>query len=315
MGLKEQLRFGRAMLLGMGMLAGTLIGPAGAETITDGRGRQVDVTDVSRTVSAGGSVTEVLYALGLEKNIVAVDTTSLYPTAALKDHPNIGYLRALSSEGLLSVKPTVILAEADAGPREVVDQLQSASIPFVTVPDIATPEGIAEKIRFIGKVMGKPGESETLAAALLQDFETLKSQLANVSDRPKVLFILSMTGDRLMAGGTGTSADEMIKLAAGENALSNFHGYKQVNNEAIIAAAPDVILMMTRSGDHSAGEAIFANPAIAQTPAGQKKRLVTMDGLFLLGFGPRTAHAAAELAAKLHPDAEIAALPERAWTK
>ncbi|WP_137391729.1 heme/hemin ABC transporter substrate-binding protein [Rhodoligotrophos defluvii] len=315
MGSMKGLQQGRRLLV-MAMLASAaLMQPATAATITDGSGRQVEVTDTSRTVAAGGSVTEILYALGLQDRIVAVDTTSLYPAAALAEHPNVGYLRALSSEGLLSVKPTLILAEADAGPKDVVGQLQNASVPFVTVPDEASPEGIAEKIRFVGKVMGKPSEGEHLAATLLADFRSLEEQLAKVNDRPKVLFILSTAGDRMMAAGAGTSADEMIKLAKAENALTDFAGYKQVNGEAIIAAAPDVILMMTRSGAHAPGEALFANPAIAQTPAGRNKRLITMDGLYLLGFGPRTAHAAATLAAKLHPDAAIAPLPERPWTK
>lgn len=301
---------------GLAFAASCLSIPAQAAMVTDGAGHSVEVADASRIVSAGGSITEVLYALGLNDRIAAVDTTSLYPEAALEEHPNIGYVRALSSEGLLSVKPTLILAEADAGPKDVIDQLQSASVTFVTVPDKTSPEGIAEKIRFIGKVVGKDAESEALAAQVLKDFEALKAQLADVKDRPKVLFILSTAGGRMLAGGEGTSADEMIKLAGAENALANFQGYKQVNSEAIISAAPDVILMMTR-GDtaHSVGEAIFDDPAIAQTPAGKARRLVTMDGLYLLGFGPRTAHAAAALAEKLHPDANIKPLPERPWTK
>ena len=309
-------RHGIILYAGLSIFTYCLSLPGNAAMDGDGPSQSIEASGPSRIVSAGGSITEILYALGLKDRIAAVDTTSLYPATAMKEHPNIGYVRALSSEGLLSVKPTLILAEADAGPKDVIDQLQSASVAFVTVPDKTSPDGIAEKIRFIGKAVGKNTESEALATQVLEDFDALKVQLADLKDRPKVLFILSTAGGRMLAGGEGTSADEMIRLAGGKNALTNFKGYKQVNSEAVISAAPDVVLMMTR-GDtaHSLGEAILDDPAIAQTPAGKARRLVTMDGLYLLVFGPRTAHAAAALAAKLHPDADIKSLPERPWTK
>lgn len=316
MNLSTVFRSFSAMSCLVGLIGWLPMTAAQAATITDAAGTTVEVTDASRTVAAGGAVTEIIYALGLQDRIVAVDTTSQYPADALASHPNVGYLRALSSEGLLAVKPTLILAEEDAGPKGVVDQLRAASVPFVTVPDSPTPEGIAQKIRFVGMVMGKAPEAETLAVTLLGDFKILADQLAAVKQRPRVLFILSNAGDRLMAAGAGTSADEIIKLAGGENALVDFHGFKPVNAESIIAAAPDVILMMSSGGGgHASAEAILDNPAIAQTPAGHNRRLVTMDGLYLLGFGPRTAHAAATLAAGLHPELTIAPLPVRDWAK
>ncbi|MGF7162081.1 iron complex transport system substrate-binding protein [Rhodoligotrophos appendicifer] len=313
--IRKPLIHAACLLMGCSFLLGAASIPATSGTITDASGRSVNVENVSRIVSAGGSVTEVLYALGLDKEIVAVDTTSLYPAAALRDHPNVGYLRALSAEGLLAVDPTVILAEADAGPPPVVDQLKGASIPFVTVPDETTPAGVADKIRFIGKLVGKAAEGDQMAATVLADFKALEGKLAAVKDSPRVLFILSVASGRMMASGSGTSADEMIKLAGARNALSGFDGYKPVSAEAVIAAAPDVVLMMTRGGSgHGAGD-ILNDPAISQTPAGKNKRLVTMDGLLLLGFGPRTAHAATELASQLHPEAKIEPLPPRAWTE
>jgi len=318
MNISTSLRVGAVALALAGFLGLSALSTARAATVTDAGGRTIEIGDTSRTVAAGGSITETLYALGLQDRIVAVDTTSLYPADALAGHPNVGYVRALSSEGLLSVKPSLILAEEDAGPQAVVDQLRSISIPFVTVPDSPDPQGIARKIRFIGEVMGKPGEADRLATTVLEDFSTLEKSLAPLAKRPKVLFILSNAGDRLLAAGSGTSADEMIRLAGGENALVDFAGFKPVNAEAIIQAAPDVVLMMSGAGrgsDHGDIERIFDNPAIAQTPAGRDRRGIAMNGLFLLGFGPRAAHAASELAMKLHPELKLAPLPDRPWVK
>ena len=102
-----------------------------------------------------------------------------------------------------------------------------------------------------------------------------------------------------MASGVGTAADGIIRMAGGENAIDSFEGYKPLTDEAISVAAPDVILMMDR-GDHSASaETLFALPSMATTPAAETRALVKMNGLLLLGFGPRTAEAVSRLSKAL----------------
>ncbi|WP_238371301.1 heme/hemin ABC transporter substrate-binding protein [Heliomarina baculiformis] len=252
----------------------------------------------SRIVSLGGSVTEIVYALGQEDRLVARDTTSNYPPEA-NDLPDVGYIRRLSAEGVLSVSPDLILAEEGAGPPEVVAQLHQAGVPMVDVVETPTVEAIRQKILTVGKALGTEPAAKALADKVMQDLE--RALETPVSTEKSVLFILSMQGGRIMASGLDTAADGMIRLVGATNAMEGFSGYKTVTGEAVIAAAPDVILMMDRSGDHAmADDDLFAHPAIATTPAGQNRAVIRMDGMRLLGFSVRTPEAAQELIAALN---------------
>jgi iron complex transport system substrate-binding protein len=290
---------------------------AAPRVVVDAAGRTATIDDTSRVVALGGSITEILYALKLQDRIAAVDTTSLYPPAALAEKPNVGYLRALSAEGVLSVSPSLILAETDAGPAEVVTLLEGASVPFLRVPGGMDAAGVVAKVRFIGDVMGANDQASALADALAQDFSALDSELAGVTRKVRALFVLSLADGRIMAAGEGTAADAMLKLAGAENALTGFSRYKPVNPEAVLEAAPDAIVVMARHGDEPgpgiAVEDVLADPTLAATPAGKAKRVVAMDGLYLLGFGPRTAHAAHDLAAALYPGLVLPPLKARPW--
>ncbi|MCT4370833.1 ABC transporter substrate-binding protein [Yangia mangrovi] len=252
-----------------------------------------------RIVSIGGSVTEIVYALGEEDRLVARDTTSTYPTevAAL---PDIGYIRQLSPEGVLSVNPTLVLTEEGAGPPEAVELLKEASIEFVEIPEGYDRAAVLTKIRRVSEVLGVPEKGEQLAsdvAAALDDAGRIVGEETSGTPPRRVLFVLSMQGGRVMAGGANTAADGIIRLSGGVNAVAGFDGYKPLSDEAIIEAAPDVILMMARGGDLAVSdEALFSHPAIASTPAGETRAVLRMDGMKLLGFGPRTAEAATELA-------------------
>lgn len=288
-----------ALLLGMAWLAAGLLAHAALAGSS---------YDRSRVLSVGGSITEILYALGLEKNIAAVDTTSIYPAAALADHPNVGYMRALSAEGVLSVSPTLILMEPDAGPQGALDVLEGASIPLVKVPDDPTPEGIAAKIRKIGEVMDARDSAEKLASAVMADMDGIEAAVAKVEDRVSVLFILSTSGGRILAAGKGTSADAVIRLAGGRNAFGSVEGYQPASMESMIGAAPEVIVTINRGDLRTSVEEIAGHPTLSKTPAGKNRRIVVMDGLYLLGFGPRTAHAVRDLFNALYPDRSLPAL-------
>ncbi|WP_227268819.1 heme/hemin ABC transporter substrate-binding protein [Roseobacter weihaiensis] len=245
-----------------------------------------------RVVSLGGSVTEIVFALGEEHRLVARDTTSSFPEAATA-LPDVGYIRALSPEGVLSAKPDLIISEQGAGPPDTLDLLRSAQIPFIEMPQARTADQIAEKITAVGAALGVPDKAATLAARVSADLQaTAEDIAASGQPRPRVIFLLSTQGGQLMASGTDTSADAIISLAGGENAISTFDGYKSVTAEAIASAAPDVILMMDRAGEHASSDAeLFDMPALRTTPAAQAQAVVRMNGLLLLGFGPRTAEA------------------------
>lgn len=261
--------------------------------------------DTNRVVAIGGSITEIAFALGEQDKLVARDSTSVFPPAAF-DLPDVGYMRQLSPEGVLSVNPTGILALQGSGPKEAVDVLKKASIPYVEIADSFDHQGILNKIRMVGAALGADEKAEQLATEVDRKLDHAEQQTVGIKERQRVLFILSFQGGKILASGSDTAADGIIKLAGAVNAVEGFEGYKQLTDEALLIARPDVVLMMDRAGSHAVkNEELFAHPALASTPAAASKRLIKMDGAYLLGFGPRTADAVRELAKSLYGD-EIA---------
>lgn len=256
-----------------------------------------------RVLTLGGSITEIAVALGAQDRLIARDTTSTFPPE-ITSLPDVGYFRALSPEGVLALNPDLILSEDGAGPPEALDILQAAGIPFISTGQDTTPEGLIAKINVVARALDLPEEGKALAARTAAGLAEAKARAATVQTPRRVLFILSLQGGRIMAGGEGSSAESIIALAGGINAATGFDGYKQITDEAVIAAAPDVILMMDREGDLAiANDDVLSHPALSQTPAAKSGAILRMDGLLLLGFGPRTPQAAAELHALLYPSA------------
>jgi iron complex transport system substrate-binding protein len=213
----------------------------------------------------------------------------------------VGYIRALSPENVLALDPGLIVAEGDAGPPEAVEVLKAAGVPFVLVPEATGPEGIAAKITAVAAALDLPAEGAALADTVAAGLAAVETRAAAVTEPKRVLFILSLQGGRVMAGGEGTEAEGIIRLAGGVNAGTGFQGYKPMTDEAVLEAAPDVILMMDREGDLAIADAdVLAQPALAATPAGQSGSIVRMDGMLLLGFGPRTPEAADALFTALY---------------
>lgn len=257
--------------------------------------------DSSRLVSVGGALTEIVYALGEESKLIARDRTSVYPEAASK-LTDIGYLRQLSAEGVLSVAPTAMLVIEGSGPVETMDVLKRASVPMIVVPEVFTAQGITDKIKAVGEALGVQEKAAALAAKVEADLKAVETKTSTIKEKKRVLFILSRQGGRFQASGKGTAADGMIKMAGGVNAIDEYQGYKQLTDEALDKAAPDLILLMNTGVDKAMDDhsELLSNPALAATPAGRNKAILTMDGLYLLGFGPRSADAARELSESLY---------------
>jgi iron complex transport system substrate-binding protein len=287
---------------------------ARAVTLVDAHGRNVTVADASRIVSVGGAVTEILYALGLDRQVVAVDTTSLYPPRAAREKPNVGYMRQLSAEGVLGLNPSVVLAAEVAGPKETMAVLESATVPLVLVPERYTGEGVVDKVTLIAHATGADQRGACLTAEIKHDLDRLAELRTRVQRPLRVLFLLSFMNGRPMVAGRNTAADGIIKLAGGVNAIDEYEGYKLINDEAIVAVKPDVVLAMEREGATLDAGTVFAHPAFKLTPAAANNRFVSMEGLYLLGFGPRTARAARDLALALYPRVEKERLPSEAAT-
>ncbi len=287
--ISSRLRYGAALVAIALSLA---TGAASADTVDR-------FTDTSRIVSVGGSLTEIVYALGAENMLAGRDQTSVYPEA-VKKLADVGYMRQLAPEGVLSVNPTGILLLEGSGPQDTLDVLKKASVPMIVVPETFTGESVIRKIEIVGKALGLEDKARTLAAEISSDIEAAEKAAAGHTPRKRVLFVLSAPGGRLMASGTGTAADGMIKLAGGENVVSEYHGYKQLTDEAVEKTAPDMILIMDTGADGMTPESLMKNPVIAATPAGRDGNIVSMEASYLLGFGPRTGAAIRDLSAKLY---------------
>src|SRR5207342_2512934 len=194
--------------------------------VRDARDRDVRIENPARIVSIGGAITEILYALGFEERLAGVDTTSLYPPAALRDKPNVGYMRQLSAEGVLGLNPSLVLAVQGSGPKETMDVLEAAKVPLVLVPETFSEQGLLEKIKLVGHAMGADKRAECLTTAVSGDLAQLRELRAKVTKPVRVMFVMSLLNGRAMAAGHKTAANEIIALAGGVNAIDGYDGYK-----------------------------------------------------------------------------------------
>ena len=256
-----------------------------------------------RIVSAGGALTEIVYALGAEAELVGVDTTSLFPAAAQR-LPSVGYARALSAEGVLSLRPTLLLHGADAGPPAVLAQLAATRLAMERLDIDHRLEGLLAATRRVAALTTREAEGLRLAQRLQAEWDAARREVAARgagAPAPRVLFVLSHSMAQVRISGRDTGADAMIRLAGGANAFAGTTGYKPLAPEAAIAAAPELILC-TDQGLQAAGgvDGLLRAPGLAATPAGRARRVVAMDALLLLGFGPRLPQAVTQLAGLLH---------------
>lgn len=254
-----------------------------------------------RIVSVGGAVTEIIYRLQRDAEIVGVDSTSLYPPEALGTKANIGYVRALGAEGVLSLAPSLVLALEGAGPPDALRLIEQAGVRVVRVPDQPSAAGIVARVTVIAQALDVPERGAALIREIEGAFAQLAQAKARVTRPARALFVLSLQNGRPLVGGQGTTADAILALAGATNAASSLTGWKPMSDEGLIAAAPEAIVLMDQ-GPGGAAQDPFAFPAFAATPAAGTRRLVVMDSLYLLGFGPRTPAAARDLMAALHPD-------------
>ena len=280
--------------------------------IRDAAGRDVTIRDTSRIVSIGSSVTEILFALGAGDRVVGVDQTSIYPPA-VGSRPNVGYSRTLAPEGVLSIGPSLILALEGSGPPAALDVLERTAVPVVIIPDAHSPQGVVRKIEAVAAAVGLEAEGRRLAEAVKADFDAVLADVARLSARPRTVFVLSAAAGAPVVGGSDTGADAMLRLAGASNPMESIKGYKPAVDEAAFSADPQALLVMSGGGQVLTAEMLFALPAFKGTPAAQDNRFIVMPGTYLLGFGPRTPQAIRDLAAALHPQAKLAALPPRPW--
>lgn len=247
-----------------------------------------------KVVTLGGDITEIVYELGAQSQLVGRDTTSTWP-ADVSKLPDVGYVRQLNTEGILSLRPDVVLASPQAQPSSVLQTVQQNHVKVVTVPGGYTLAAIDKKVAVVADALGKPAEGARLR-------QKLKAHIAALPTSPvnkRVLFLLSHGGMGTMVAGQETAADGAIRAAGLQNAMQGFAHYRGLSQEGVIASQPDLIVISADGVKSMGGEEnLWKLPGLAQTPAGRTKQVLIIDDMALLGFGPRTPQALMDLRKK-----------------
>ena len=254
--------------------------------------------DLSRVVVAGGSITEIIYFLGMDKHLTAVDVTSNYPDKA-KTLPSIGYVRNLSTEGILSLDPTLFLGENDMGPPIVLKQLKETDLDIRIVPEQHSANGILEKVYCVGEIMGlEMNELKVKTIGLGKNINKLNEIInKGILKSTRVMFVLNMRGNSPIVAGKGTSGDGFISIIGCKNAFDNVQGWKPISEESVLNVNPDYIVLPNKDiHKGSTIDKILDNPIFMNTKAGKNKNFIFEDAMAMLGFGPRTLNIAVKIA-------------------
>ncbi|WP_354016338.1 heme/hemin ABC transporter substrate-binding protein [Endozoicomonas lisbonensis] len=257
---------------------------------------QAKETSPPRIISAGNGITEIIYALGAGDQLIAVDSTSVYP-AEVHRLPKLGYHKQLSAEGILAMNPSILVGTDDMGPPATIEQLKGAGLTISALPLQNNADNIQLRIESLAKLLDREQEGKRLWKSVSESLSEARA-IAGEQKKPKVLFMLAMGGRTPSVSGSDTSAHALIELAGGVNpAAEQFSSYKPLSNEALLMLAPDVVVFSDQGKGTTPQQLIDMQPILKQTPAGKSGRLIAIDpGMLLGGLGPRTGELAVELA-------------------
>lgn len=238
--------------------------------------------ETPRLLSAGSSITELVLALNAGKQLVAVDSTSELP--ANRSLPRLGYHRQLSAEGMLSVRPTLVIGSEEMGPPAALNLVRQAGVQVEALPQAMTVAQLQLNIRRLGELLNRQPQAEALHRAVGKRAKALTKDKQTTGK--KTVFLLLGDGNRVQIAGSNTLADSLIRLAGGRNpAAATVEGYKPVAMEALVAMAPEVILISRRHLTHQENDASLFKPfpLLRQTPAAARHAIVSIDGKALIG--------------------------------
>lgn len=279
--------------------------PALPTTFTDAGGSEVEITDVSRIVPLNGDIAEIVWALGLGANIVGVDASATYPEE-LQSLPQIGFGRQqLSAEGILALEPTIVIGDTTAGPVDVIKQVREAGVTVVIIKSYTDFQAPFEKITDISAALGVSEAGEALKAKVQAELDAAIALAETAESHPRVVFLYVRGTAVQLIGGEGSGADTLIALAGGIDAgtEAGVKGFAPITAEALVTAAPDVILVMTAGLESIGGiDGLLEVPGIAETPAGQNRAIIDFDDQYLLGLGPRIGSVLTDLVYGIHPE-------------
>jgi len=261
----------------------------------------ISVSAQQRIITAGSAITETVCALGDCDKIVASDRTSLYP-AQIQQLPSIGYRAGINAEGILALKPTLIIAEKDYVDDAVLQQLAGSKVKLIIIDRKLNFDDTKKFITQIGQVLGKDAEAKKLIAKNEAELAEAKGWLKKATTSPKVLCVYNRGAATINMAGDETFG-EIVKYVGATNAIKGVQGYKPLNTEALIAADPEYLVMLS-SGFESLGglDGALKIQGVQQTTAGKKKQVVAIDALKLTNFGPRFGETVKELVQQLHPE-------------
>ena len=266
--------------------------------VLDADSKIVKITSSKRIVSLNGGTTEVLFALGVGKNVVGVDASSTYPKGVREKLPSVGYQYGLNAEGILSLKPTLVIGREDVKPTQVIKQLRMAGVTVLLLKEPRSFKEAKERLLIIGTAVGCKKKAEELTETLDVDIKKLDAKLTKRKGKPKLkaLFMYLRGTQTTLVLGKNTVASAMFDIVEVENAAGEIKGNKPMTAESVIAAQPDVYVLFTTGLESVGGvDGLLKIPGLAHTPAGKNRRVVAMSGHYFSGFGPRSGKAALDL--------------------
>ncbi|MEV0680798.1 ABC transporter substrate-binding protein [Actinosynnema sp. NPDC050436] len=267
-------------------------------TVTDDQGTSVTVTDASRILAldVSGTLAATVFGLGLGDRVVGRDTSTGFPAARRLPLVTVNG-HQLNAEGIVGLRPTVVLTDTTLGPWDVILQLRDMGVPVVVVTHKRGMDTNATIVRSVARALGVPGAGDELAARMAAEVERTTAAIARLAPaeperKLRVVFLyLRGTAGVYYLFGRGSGADSLITALGAVDVATEvgLEGMRPINPEALARAKPDVILLMTKGLESVGGvEGALTVPGIAQTPAGQRRRFVDMSDYQILGFGPLT---------------------------
>ena len=252
--------------------------------------------DPSRVVAAGGSIAEMLYSLGAGNLLVAVDSTARY-LPETQNLPSIGYVRNLSAEGILALKPTLVLGEHDMGPAEVLNQISSVEVEVKRIDERHSTQGIIDKFVCIARILGKEDASQDILRGQLAEIVTSLEKANEASaDLPRAALVLNFVDNQPIVAGANTSGDGLLRMAGAQNIFADIDGWKPLSRELLIAANPEHLVVTERALESIGGlEGMLSDPLLASTDALNDDNVHAYGGMSLLGFGLQTLEVALSL--------------------
>lgn len=264
--------------------------------------KRTDFTGNVRIVSVSKQITEMLYALGKGDQIIACDLTSSYP-ANTKQLPKVGYHRMLSVEGIISMKPDIVVHSNDIGPATVIPQLENAGVSLKAFGGASSPDSAKILLQDLGNFFGVADRARSIINAIDTALANVAMERNQYTDTPSVMIIHYGQANNVffvMSGRKG-AGDKMIELAGGKIAAYDAKGARQLSAEAIAAANPDIIIATDYGFDQLGGIAQFKTlPGVALTKAAKTNKIYRFEEHDLVYFGPRSGQNIRKLMQLIH---------------